>query len=190
MLPTTTSVRSTKSTVSLEQRLRWATQVAEAIEFIHGAGVIHGDLTCANIFLDGNLDAKLADFAGSSIDGCPLLIAVTASHEYPGELLSVQGDLFAFGSVLYEIMTGGVPYDGRSDNEIGALYLKGEFPDTRSPPQSIGEVIGKCWKGEYGRCEAVVNDLRGISFHLSISVCNDLIIDMKQQNNHGQRLFH
>ncbi|KAK4113321.1 hypothetical protein N656DRAFT_823837 [Canariomyces notabilis] len=34
------------------QRLQWAIQVAEAIQFVHDAGVIHGDLTCANIFLD------------------------------------------------------------------------------------------------------------------------------------------
>src|SRR5271163_4530108 len=78
-----------KHDVDFGQRLRWATQIIEAIDFIHGAGVIHGDLTCANIFLDENLNAKLADFAGSSIDGSPLLIAVTASHEYPGPLLSV-----------------------------------------------------------------------------------------------------
>lgn len=53
--------------VGLGQRLRWATQIAEAIGFMHKAGVIHGDLTCANILLDENLNAKLADFAGSSV---------------------------------------------------------------------------------------------------------------------------
>jgi serine/threonine protein kinase len=75
--------------VDFGQRLRWATQIAEAINFIHGAGVIHGDLTCLNIFLDKNLNAKLADFAGSLIDNSPLLIAVTASHKHPRSVLSV-----------------------------------------------------------------------------------------------------
>lgn len=40
------------------------------------------------VFLDKDLNVKLADFAGSSIDGSPLLIAVTASYEYSGPLLS------------------------------------------------------------------------------------------------------
>ncbi|KAI9809664.1 MAG: hypothetical protein M1825_000096 [Sarcosagium campestre] len=86
------------------RRLRWAIQVTDALSFLHRAGVIHGDLTCNNIFLDANLDAKLGDFAGSSLDGSPLLVVVTESHAYLGDKLSVRGDLFALGSVLYEIV--------------------------------------------------------------------------------------
>lgn len=147
--------------VDFGQRLRWATQIAEAINFIHGAGVIHGDLTCENIFLDENLNAKLADYAGSSIDGSPLSIAVTASHEYPGPLLSVQGDLFAFGSVLYEIMTRQAPYNGLSDEEISTRYSKGEFPNIEFL-QVIGDIIRRCWQGRYSRCDPVMRDIRGI----------------------------
>jgi serine/threonine protein kinase len=144
--------------VDFGQRLRWATQIAEAINFIHGAGVIHGDLTCSNIFLDKNLNAKLADFAGSSMDNSPLLIAVTASHEHPRSVLSVQGDLFAFGSVLYEIMTGQAPYNGLTDEEIRTRYSKGEFPNTEFL-QAIGSIIRKCWQDRYNGCETVIRDL-------------------------------
>lgn len=49
--------------------------------------------------MDKDSSAKLADFAGLSIDGSSLLIAVTAIHEYSGPLLSFQGNLFAFGCV-------------------------------------------------------------------------------------------
>lgn len=42
---------------------QWATQIAEALNFVHSAGVVHGDLTCHNIFLGKGLDAKVADFA-------------------------------------------------------------------------------------------------------------------------------
>lgn len=147
--------------VGFTQRLRWALQLAEAINFIHKAGVIHGDLTCANIFLDDNLHAKLADFAGSSIDGSPLLVLVTESHEFPGPLLSIQADLFAFGGVLYEIIIGHAPYEGLDEMEIRARYLKGEFPDTKSL-QHIGTIINKCWQGSYCGSD-VVDNLRGIS---------------------------
>lgn len=150
----------TKHNVDSGQRLRWAAQIIEAIDFIHTAGIIHGDLTCGNIFLDENLNAKLADFAGSSIDGSPLLIAVTASHEYPGPLLSIKGDLFALGSVLYELMTGDSPFSGLSDKEIRSRYLKGEFPYTESL-QAVGNVIRKCWQGRYSGSGMIIEDLRG-----------------------------
>jgi hypothetical protein len=61
---------------------------------------------------------RLGDFAGSSLDGIPLPIAVTANHEFPESLMSTQVDVFAFRLVLYEIMTGGSRYDGLSDQEV------------------------------------------------------------------------
>lgn len=82
------------------------------------------------------------------MDGSPLSIVVTASHECPGSLLSVQGDLFAFGSVLYEIMTRQAPYNGLSDEEISTRYSKGEFPNTEFL-QAIGGIIRRCWQGRY-----------------------------------------
>ncbi|AEO64155.1 86ccf4b5-c30d-4d6c-b62b-5dcc89d42aa0 [Thermothielavioides terrestris] len=57
---------------TVEQRREWAIQIAEALGFVHSAGVIHGDLICRNIFLDKDLRAKVADFAGSSLDGAEL----------------------------------------------------------------------------------------------------------------------
>ncbi len=103
-------------------------QIARAIKSIHGVGVINGDLTCANIFLDENPKAKVADFAGSSVGGSPLLVVVTESHAFPKSLLSIQADLFAFGSVPCEIMTTHRPYEA----EITARYARGDFPEAES----------------------------------------------------------
>lgn len=150
-----------KHNVDSRQRLRWATQIVEAIDFIHGAGVIHGDITCSNILVDEDLNIKLVDFAGSSIDGSPLLIGATASHRYPGPR-SPQKDLFSLGSVLYEIMTGETPYNELSNTEIYGRYLKGEFPDTESL-QAIGSIIRKCWQGKYNRCETIIEDLKRVN---------------------------
>ncbi|PSN59004.1 kinase-like protein, partial [Corynespora cassiicola Philippines] len=147
-----------RNKVDNRQRLQWAVQIAQALSFTHLSGVIHGDLTCQNILLDAKLNTRLSDFAGSSLDGSPLLIAVTASHEYPGTILSVQGDLFAFGSVLYEIMTGKAPYAELPEDEILGRYSKGDFPDTDSL-QATGNVIRKCWQGQYDGFEQVVGDL-------------------------------
>jgi serine/threonine protein kinase len=143
-----------------KRRVRWALQVAEALDFVHQCGVIHGDVNGFNVLLDRRLDAKLADFAGSSIDGSPLLIGVTASHEYPGPLMSTQADIFALGSTLYEVMTESRRYIGLSDNAIHYRYSKGKFPETESLG-TIGSIITKCWRGEYSECGQVVHDLKG-----------------------------
>lgn len=97
-----------------------------------------------NVFLDENLDAKLADYASSLLDGSPLLVMVIASHRYPGSALSIKGDLFTFGSVLYKIITGAAPYHTLSKADIYAQFLKGEFPETKSL-QVIGSIVKKCW---------------------------------------------
>jgi hypothetical protein len=108
------------------------------------------------------LDIKLGDFAGSSLDGSDLLVGVTPSHECPGSPLSTQGDMFEFGSVVYEIMTGEAPYSGLSESEIKARYQMGEFADTAYLGE-IGVIIRKCWMGQYGGFTALVADLKALS---------------------------
>jgi serine/threonine protein kinase len=147
--------------ISVEQRLYWAAQIAKVLCFVHSANVIHGDLSCSNILLDGNLNAKLSDFGGSSLDGSPLLVAVAPSHRSPGSALSIQGDIFALGSTLYEIMTGDVPYRALSEEEIHARYAIKEFPETKFLGP-MGDIIASCWHGRYNSFEAIIKDIRGI----------------------------
>lgn len=118
--------------------------------------VIHGDLTCHNISLDSNQNAKLFDFGGSSIDGSEPLIGVTESHRWPGnDDKSTQVDLFALGSTLYEIWTGKPPYHGLSDVEITNLFKQSDFPRTQSLGP-IGDVIRGCWQGRFASANDVL----------------------------------
>lgn len=139
-------------------RLGWMIQIADALAFVHDAGIIHGDLTSTNVFLDDKMNARLADFAGSSIDSSALLIHVTPSHEYPGNLLSPQGDIFALGSVFYEVTTGKRPYAGLDDHIIRSKFQKGDFPDVSSLG-GLGHVIRTCWDGGYEDSKILVKDL-------------------------------
>ncbi len=151
------------------RRMRWAVQVAEALDFAHQCGVIHGDVNGFNVLLDRRLEAKLADFAGSSLDGSSLLIGVTASHERPGPLLCAEADIFALGSTLYELMNESRPYAGLSDTAIAQRYKRGEFAETESLG-IVGGIIKKCWQGGYKECRQVVRDLKGDILFPSIIV--------------------
>ena len=169
--------------MGIEERLRWAKQIADALRFVHSVNIVHGDVTCSNILLDGQINAKLTDFAGSSLDGSPLSVAVTASHRCPGPALSIQGDIFALGSTMFEIMTGNVPYHNLLENEVKARYSRGKFPDTELLGP-VGGIIARCWHGQYGTFDSIVADIEGISVPQSIcdSFANDWMITAIQQN--------
>lgn len=161
------------SEIAFEQRLRWCQQIACALAFVHSNGVTHGDLHGGNIFLDGDLNAKVGDFAGSSLDGSPLLIAVTASHRYPGRLLSKQADIFALGSTLFGVTCGQTPYDGLPDKEIKDLFEKSKFPETKGRLGPIGDIIAGCWQGKYRSEDEVTKYIEGMSrFVLWLIICS------------------
>ncbi len=77
-----------KKPVSLSVKLQWVEQITEVIRFIHSRDVLHGDISCNNVFLDGQLSVKLGDFAGSAIDDLPPLICYETSHELPNQDIS------------------------------------------------------------------------------------------------------
>ncbi|KAM3425809.1 hypothetical protein NHJ13734_009913 [Beauveria thailandica] len=134
----------------LHVRRRWIMQIAVALRFIHGAGVIHGDLRRANILVDDKLDAKVADFAGSSLDLSPLLIESPAFNPYYTPL-STKGDIYAFGSLAYEILTG-----HRLDLDRGLSFSQ------ELEGKSLGiyaMIINKCWQGAYSNCDGLIQDL-------------------------------
>ncbi|KAL2167701.1 hypothetical protein VTG60DRAFT_920 [Thermothelomyces hinnuleus] len=85
-----------------------------------------------------------------------------ASYESPGPRLSIQADLFALGSVFYEIMTGHPLYSDLDSTEIRTLYLNRRFPETGSLG-AIGTSIEQCWQGNYSGAGPVVEKLRDIS---------------------------
>ncbi|KAG5984066.1 hypothetical protein E4U55_006201 [Claviceps digitariae] len=140
-------------------RIQWMLQAADALGYIHNSGIIHGDLTIHNMFLDADLNLKIGDFAGSSIDSSELLIGVTESHLHPTSPESVQGDLFAYASAMYEVFTGQKPYASLSDEEITQRYQRNIFPDTQ-PLGQVGRIIRNCWEGRYSDSEGVAQDVR------------------------------
>lgn len=133
----------------LSLKLRWAEQITAAIAFIHCRNVLHGDISCNNVMLDDGLNAKLGDFAGSSMDGQDPLICYETSHEHPDVTgISVRSEIFALGSTLYEIMTGSKPYSDLSDTKITRAYRQESYPGLTSLA-AFNDIISKCWSRGY-----------------------------------------
>ncbi|KAJ9130207.1 hypothetical protein NKR23_g12303 [Pleurostoma richardsiae] len=108
------------------------------------------------------MDVVLIDFAGSSLDGSPPSMVAESRFYRPRrrwkDAMTVQDDLFALGSTLYELFKGEMPYPNRTDDEVAQLYHVGSFPAVHQIP--IGRIIAKCWSGGYGNATDVLDDFR------------------------------
>ncbi|KAI9840106.1 MAG: hypothetical protein M1837_001910 [Sclerophora amabilis] len=114
-------------------QMRWVQQIMESVVFIHSNGVLHGDLSCNNVFLDDKLSARLGDFAGSSIDGVDALVAYEPGYAHPSLCTTtVASEIFALGSMIYEIFSESRPNEQMTHNEIEKAFAQGKYPELRS----------------------------------------------------------
>ncbi|KAK7419438.1 hypothetical protein QQZ08_010856 [Neonectria magnoliae] len=162
--------------IPVAQRLAWCRQITEAIEFIHGHGVIHSDLRPGNILIHesapgGSLDLQLCDFGGAvceelGVDGQSLPDGPFYSPVFKNKMNTLS-DIFSLGSVMYTIITGRWPYrdtaerfeniDDRlawEEDFVYPRFQREEFPDVDG--LALGKVILGCWKREFGTVQDVL----------------------------------
>ena len=107
-------------------RMRIALQVARALDFIHARKIIHRDIKPENIHVDKNAKVKLMDFGIAKSEGVQLTRAgftlgtpfYMAPEQVLGKPLTPQADVYAWGILLYEVLTGTKPVAGDSIEKI------------------------------------------------------------------------
>lgn len=101
-------------TGDFKARMKIALQVARAVDFIHSKKVIHRDVKPENIHIDATGKAKMMDFGIAKADGMQLTRAgytlgtpyYMAPEQVLGRQLTAQADVYAFGVLMYELLTG------------------------------------------------------------------------------------
>lgn len=145
---------------SLSLRLQFAADAAEGLHILHRADIVHGDTNSWNFLVDDDFRLCIIDFAGSTIDGKAGFAFEGVRYCLPrliGDPSTVRTDLFALGSLLYEIMSGEEPYQQKSDEQAVEHFEKGFFPATED--LAIGEVLLRCWHGTYDSAKSVYQDI-------------------------------
>ena len=166
----TVATRLEKGALPLDQALKIGIEVADALDRAHRAGIIHRDLKPGNIMLTKS-GAKLLDF-GLAKETLPLaggatlsvlatrttpatqqgMIVGTFQYMSPEQVeakeLDARSDIFSFGSVLYEMLTGRAAFQGRSQLSVASAILEKdpEAISTLVPmtPPALDRTVRKC----------------------------------------------
>jgi hypothetical protein len=134
--------------LALDLVRQWFGSLARAIGHLHDNGIVHRDLKPANIFIE-NGQVKVGDYGLSKFISGSQRSAQTQSvgtvHYMAPEISTgnygKQIDIYAAGVILYEMITGKVPFDGESAGEILMKHLTAT-PDLSKLPPGYAEVVG------------------------------------------------
>jgi Tol biopolymer transport system component/predicted Ser/Thr protein kinase len=144
-----------KGPLPVETALNYAKQIAEALEAAHEKGITHRDLKPANIMITREGVVKVLDFglAAQSRNGeaasstHPGMIMGTVAYMSPeqarGESADRRADIWAFGAVLYEMLTGRRAFTGETASDLLAAVLNNE-PDLEAIPLRVRKLVAQC----------------------------------------------
>ncbi len=153
----TLAARLKRGKLTMEEALHYASQIADALSAAHAKGIVHRDLKPGNIMLTKS-GLKVLDFGLAKIEHNitedPDMETITAKgtilgtmqymspEQAQGKKVDARSDIFSFGLVLYEMITGKRAFDGSNPASIIAAILEREAPTLE--PEGLNRLVKAC----------------------------------------------
>jgi serine/threonine protein kinase len=138
--------------LSTEETLAVARQVGHALVALHAEGLVHRDLKPANIFRSPEGKLTLLDLGIAHDGAAPLLTRpgkrvgtpmYMAPEQVTGSTVDARTDVYALGVVLYEALTGEVPFNGADTHEVFRAHQVAEIPDASAIAGHVPRAVGR-----------------------------------------------
>ena len=162
--------------LKLNETLKCAIQIAEALARAHSVGIVHRDLKPANVMVDEHGLVKVLDFGLAKLteaaadEEAPTqtaegAIVGTAAYMSPeqagGRKVDARSDIFSFGSMLYEMLTGRRAFQGDSKlSTLAAIIHKEPDPLPADLPRDLAKLVARCLRKDPERRFQYMKDLK------------------------------
>ena len=195
--PELQSIVAENQSLTIGEKLDVAFQVAEGLAYAHEHGVVHRDIKPSNIMVLRGMHVKIADFGIAKIEsslwrtqidqiiGSPLYMSPEQIQSHP---IDPRSDIFSFGIVLYQMLTGQLPFNGESVNSVMYQIINEEpqKPSSLNPeiPDMLDHIIAKCLakkpEDRYQNANELTSDLHS---------CRRLLSDANTNTDHLGHYF-
>jgi len=173
--------RPLKGPLPAGEALRYSIQICEALAAAHKAGIVHRDLKPDNILLTSEGSVKVLDFGLAKLQptaktDAPTLTTMTeqgaiagtgpymSPEQAQGEAVDARSDIFSFGAVLYELLSGRRAFRRETMTATLAAVIAQEPPPLKEAPPEVVRIVGKMLakkrESRYQSTEELLADLR------------------------------